>query len=167
MSVEPTTAPTTAGATTAETHDDFELEELSEHECRTLLSLTALGRIGFVVDDMPTVLPVNYRLVSDDAGLWVVLRTRPGNTIDRAPRDVAFEIDGVDYDNHKGWSVLVRGTMHHLDHNEIELLVKRFDPEPWAREGRSSWIVIKPTAISGRRLVGAELEWAYPHDAQP
>jgi hypothetical protein len=49
-----------------------------------------------VVDDFPVVLPVNYQLVETQGLTWVALRTRPGNTIDRAPTNAAFEIDSVD-----------------------------------------------------------------------
>ncbi|MHB8464051.1 MAG: pyridoxamine 5'-phosphate oxidase family protein [Acidimicrobiales bacterium] len=151
-------SPTAAGP-----REDPQLEVLADDECRTLLSLAAFGRIAFVSDGLPIVLPVNYRLLSDEAGLWVVLRTKPGNAIDLAPQDVAFEVDGVDHDHRKGWSVLIQGTLHHLDHNEVELLVKRFDPKPWPVEARTSWIAIKPRAVSGRRLHAAE--WPYLPEA--
>jgi nitroimidazol reductase NimA-like FMN-containing flavoprotein (pyridoxamine 5'-phosphate oxidase superfamily) len=143
-----------------------QLEELSEAECRFLLGLGAVGRIGFVAPDgLPTVLPVNYRLLNDDTGLWIVVRTRPGRVIDRAPRHVAFEIDGIDHDHQQGWSVLVRGLLRQLDNNEIELLSTRFDPHPWPHEGRTSWVAIKPQTISGRRLQTAEHEWPFSSQA--
>ena len=144
---------------------DTQLDELSDEECRLLLSLSAVGRIAFVVDRLPTVLPVNYRSFSDESGLWILLRTRPGHTIDRAPEQVAFEIDGIDHDHKKGWSVLVRGELHHLDHNEVELFNKRFDPKPWVQEERTSWLAIKPRIVTGRRLRTPDREWALPPDA--
>jgi nitroimidazol reductase NimA-like FMN-containing flavoprotein (pyridoxamine 5'-phosphate oxidase superfamily) len=137
------------------------VEELSSDECRLMLSLSAIGRIAFVVDGLPIVLPVNYRLLNDETGMWILLRTRPGNTIDDAPDRVAFEIDGVDYDHQLGWSVLVRGIMHHLDHNEIELFTRRFDPRPWPGQDRSAWLAIKPQIVTGRRLTGSEPDWAF------
>ena len=137
------------------------LEELSEPDCRLLLSLSAIGRIAFVVDGLPLVLPVNYRMLSDDSGLWIVLRTRAGHTIDGAPEQVAFEIDGVDYEHKEGWSVLVRGVLHRLDHNEIELLRTRFDPKPWPQDERTSWLSIKPRSVTGRRLRAPASEWEF------
>src|SRR5688572_11547674 len=110
--------------TTEAASPDTQLEELDQDECRLLLSLAAVGRVAFVVDGLPIVLPVNYRLMSDESGLWILLRTRPGGTIDRCPEDVAFEIDGIDHDHQKGWSVVVRGVLHRLDNNEIELFRK-------------------------------------------
>jgi nitroimidazol reductase NimA-like FMN-containing flavoprotein (pyridoxamine 5'-phosphate oxidase superfamily) len=120
-----------------------------------------VGRIAFVVDSLPIILPVNYRLLDGDTGLWILLRTRRGSGIDGAPEQVAFEIDGVDLDHHQGWSVLVRGVLHHLDHNDIELMRTRFDPKPWPEGERSSWLAVKPQAVTGRRLRGDEREWAF------
>jgi hypothetical protein len=141
------------------------LETLSQEECRLLLGLAAVGRIAFVVDGLPMVLPVNYRLLNNESGLWIVLLTRPGNVIDEAPEQVAFEIDGIDHDRQQGWSVLVRGVLHHLDHNEIELFSGRFDPKPWVRDERTAWLAIKARAVSGRRLVATEHGWAFPSEA--
>jgi nitroimidazol reductase NimA-like FMN-containing flavoprotein (pyridoxamine 5'-phosphate oxidase superfamily) len=144
---------------------DGHLEELTDDECRLLLSLAEVGRIGFVADGLPVVLPVNYRLLSDDLGLWIVLRTRTGNSIDGAPERVAFEIDGIDHNREQGWSVLVRGALHHFDHNEVELFSKRFDPKPWPHEDRTSWLAIKPQSVTGRRLVAPRSEWELSSDA--
>ena len=141
-----------------------ELEELSYDECRFQLGLGCVGRIGFVVDGLPIVLPVNYRLLIDESGLWLLLRTRPGNVIDRAPEQVAFEIDGIDEDHQKGWSVLVRGLLHHLDDHEIETFIRR-DPKPWAKQDRTAWLAIKPHAVTGRRLQASEGGWAFPSEA--
>jgi nitroimidazol reductase NimA-like FMN-containing flavoprotein (pyridoxamine 5'-phosphate oxidase superfamily) len=120
-----------------------------------------MGRIAFVVDSLPLVLPVNYRSLNGDTGRWILLRTRPGNAIDSAPREVAFEIDGTDDVRHQGWSVLVSGVLHHLDHNEIELMKRRFDPKPWPQDDRSSWLAIKPRTITGRRLRAPASEWHF------
>jgi nitroimidazol reductase NimA-like FMN-containing flavoprotein (pyridoxamine 5'-phosphate oxidase superfamily) len=152
-------------ATTSAQSLDPELLELSSDECRLLLAQATVGRIAFVVDGLPIILPVNYRLVSSETGLWILLRTRRGSGIDSAPEQVAFEIDGVDLDHHQGWSVLARGVLHHLDHNEIEMMRKRFDPKPWPVGERSSWLAVKPATITGRRLTSAEREWAFPPDA--
>jgi len=151
--------------TTALSQPQVQLAELSEDECRHLLSLATVGRIAFVVGDSPVVLPVNYRFLNDESGLWILLRTRPGHAVDRAPENVAFEIDGIDHDQQKGWSVLVRGVLRHLDHNEIELLSRRFDPKPWPQQERTSWLAIKPQTVTGRRIKAAEPEWPFPSEA--
>jgi uncharacterized protein len=144
-------------------HDSF--ETLTGQECRLLLSLTTVGRIGFMADDYPVVLPVTYRLFDDDAGIMVVLRTRPGHSIDRAPLRVALEIDGLDHQHHEGWSVLVRGRLHHIDEDAAVRLADVFEPDPWPHELRTSWLVISAEVISGRRLYNAEAEWPFSASA--
>lgn len=141
---------------------DTDVEELSDDECRRLLVESVVGRIAFVVDGRAVVFPVNYRMLTGESGLWILLRTRPGHAIDRAPEHVAFEIDGIDHSRHQGWSVLVSGLLHRLDHNEIELFRYRFDPKPWPTEQRTSWLAVKPETVTGRRLRAAQNDWALP-----
>lgn len=142
---------------------DSTLEELTLETCLRCLRAGTVGRIGFTVDDLPIVLPVNYRLVETSAPPWIALRTRPGSVIDRAPLMTAFEIDGVDEGEHRGWSVLVRGTLEPIDPDAAGFR-ERFDPEPWVVDERDSWLAIAPFAISGRRLVAADQAWEFPGD---
>lgn len=127
------------------------LEELPLAECLQLLRDGSVGRIAFTVNDFPVTFPVNYRLVEAGAPPWIALRTRRGNIIDRAPLASAFEIDGIDELRHEGWSVLVRGTLEHVDADAARFR-ERFDPEPWLVAERESWLAISPFAITGRRL---------------
>jgi len=152
---------TAGGGSTAGTH----VEELKDDECRRLLGRSTVGRIALVVDGRPVVLPVNYRFLTGEFGLWILLRTRPGRAIDHAPEQVAFEVDGIDVGRQEAWSVLVRGVLQHLDHNEIELFSHPLDLKPWPEEGRSSWLAIKSRTVTGRRLHAAEPEWALPSEA--
>ena len=93
------------------------LETLLNEECLRLLRDNKIGRIAFLVDALPVVLPVNYRLVESHGitpGTWIALRTRPGNVIDRASVIVAFEIDGIDTSHRQGWSCWY-GELRHVD----------------------------------------------------
>ena len=139
--------------------DDTLLEELSPTECLELLAACPVGRIGAVVDGAPLVLPVNYRLIPDAHTPYLAIRTRPDNVIDRAGPVVAFEIDGVDAYHRVGWSVLVRGTLHHLGAPTLAREV--LDPHPWLHSDRDSWLVLEPTSITGRRLRTIDIEWAF------
>jgi len=141
------------------------LDDISLEECLSLLRDGQVGRIAVVLDEFPVVLPVNYRLVETtgretSARTWIALRTRPGNVIDRAPTNVAFEIDAIDAGTRQGWSVLVRGTLHHVDPDAADFR-ERFDPQSWLTTEREAWLVIEPFAISGRRLRAEEPEWAF------
>jgi nitroimidazol reductase NimA-like FMN-containing flavoprotein (pyridoxamine 5'-phosphate oxidase superfamily) len=135
-------------------------EELDLDTCLERLRAHVVGRVAVIVDDFPLVLPVNYRLMETAGRTWVVLRTRSGNVIDTAPERVAFEIDGVDVVRERGWSVVVRGTLGHIDPRAAAFR-ERFDPEPWLDDARDSWLMIEPFSITGRELRAAEQLWAY------
>src|SRR4051794_28365267 len=83
------------------------LEVLTTSQCISLLQLTSIGRIGFVRDGWPRILPINYAAADDGA---IVFRTSAESSIagiDSQP--VTFEVDGFDLDRHLGWSVCVAG----------------------------------------------------------
>ena len=135
------------------------LEELALDECLGLLRSQAVGRVAVAQEGAPIVLPVNYRLV-EAVDTWVAVRTRPGSILDGAPLGAALEVDQIDPVHREGWSVLVRGTLLHVDPDAVEFR-ERFDPEPWLSDERDSWLVLEPFAITGRRLHAAENDWAF------
>ncbi len=143
-----------------------EVVELSYPECVERLQSESVGRIAVLGDPFPLIFPVNYRLVkiADEVApghLWIAVRTRVGNRIDRASTYVSFEIDGVDPARRSGWSVLTTGTLHAADRSAAEFEA-RFDSHPWLATDRDRWLVIQPVEITGRRIVGGATEWAYP-----
>jgi len=142
---------------------DAWLEDLPIDACLERLRAGAVGRIAVVVNGFPLVFPVNYTLVETSGPRWVAIRTRPGGVIEQAPVPVAFEIDGVDPVQQRGWSVLVRGTLHHVDPDAADFR-DRFDPQPWLVAERDAWLVIDPFAISGRRLNAEQVAWLYETD---
>jgi len=154
------------GRTIGDVDEYPEVDELTYEECLELLRADSVGRIAVVVEPYPLVFPVNFRVVGfDDAPaapgrLWIAIRTRPGNTIDRAPMFVSFEVDGIDRHHHAGWSVLVTGTMHRVDTAAADF-DERFDPEPWITEGRDRWLVIHASTVTGRRVRDRDTGWAF------
>jgi nitroimidazol reductase NimA-like FMN-containing flavoprotein (pyridoxamine 5'-phosphate oxidase superfamily) len=138
---------------------DAWLEPLSQEQCLDLLRQGTIGRIALGTEDGPIVLPVNYRLVELDSGPLLAVRTRPGNVIEQAPTDVAFEIDSIDPVHHQGWSVLVRGELLHATPTSAEFR-ERYDPESWLSD-RDAWLLIDPWTISGRELHGRGPLWTF------
>ena len=130
---------------------DTVLESLEPAECRRLLTVSSVGRVGLVIDGLAYVLPVNYVVVGD----LIVFRTAAGSTFDRLSRDraVTFEIDHVDPGFHAGWSVMVIGWGMGLeglvDADTLDSLPLR----PWGIRSRPGWIGIRVNDISGRRIV--------------
>ena len=89
-----------------------------------------------------------------------MIRTRPGNVIDHQGMKFAFEADGADEQHRQGWSVLVRGTLQHVD-PDVAGMRERFDSDPWLSTERDAWLLVEPYAITGRRLHPRTCEWAF------
>ena len=139
---------------------EAQLENLSLEDCVALLRGDSIGRVAVVDNGFPVVLPVNYRLVETSGRVWVALRTRPGNVLDQASMPTAFEIDRIDITEQEGWSVLVRGTLHHVN-RDAGGFADRFDPQPWLDNERDAWLIIEPFSITGRRLRSPQPSWAF------
>ena len=137
---------------------DAQLEILRLDTCLELLRAHTVGRVAVIVSESPLVFPVNYTVVETERPLWIALRTRPGNIIDRASKQAAFEIDHIDNSEHEGWSVLVRGTFHRVDPDSAEFR-ERFDPQPWLENQRDAWLILEPFSITGRILRSPQPHW--------
>ena len=66
---------------------------------------------------------------------------------------MAFEVDQFDYANHRGWSVLARGTSKLIKHEaEIEEIRRVWEPQPWAGGSRTLWVRLRWEELTGRRI---------------
>ncbi len=129
------------------------VQELTRAEAVELLQLHAfVGRIGFVVDGRPLIIPVNY-LANDDS---VVFCTAPGTKLSAigggAP--IVFEVDDSRALYHAGWSVLVKGTAHEItDAGRLDEL-RRGPLRSWATRSNEHWVQVTIEEITGRRIHG-------------
>ena len=123
---------------------------LDREECLALLAQATLGRVGVTIGALPSVVPVNYRLVGDE----VVIRTGAGTKLDAATRNavVAFEVDDMDPVEHTGWSVMVTGVAREVvgETEAAELL--RHQVPHWAPNGADRIIAISTEMATGRRI---------------
>ena len=125
-------------------------QELSKSECFGLLAQEHLGRVAFVDDLGPIVVPVNFILDRH----MVVFRTDEGTKLDAACRGsrVAFEIDGADEAAQTGWSVVVRGeTVEVTDPAELARL-RKLPLDPWAPGPKTHYVRVLPAVLTGRRI---------------
>jgi uncharacterized protein len=134
------------------TTDRNGLTVLSVDECMRLLSshVPRVGRIGFVSDGKPVILPVNYVFHEGT----VVFRTDAGAKLGAAAggQQVAFEVDAIDVDWREGWSVLVQGRAEEVvDSEELERL-QGLPLRPWGPGAKASYVRVMTTEISGRRI---------------
>ena len=128
------------------------LRVLDMAECLARLRSTPVGRVAFVSDGDPVVLPVNHGVYEST----IVFRTRDGSKLAAAERaaSVAFEADGYDAASRYGWSVLVKGVAEAVYDDELIARFETLGIEPWAdaRE-RTLWVQIRVDEVSGREIV--------------
>jgi nitroimidazol reductase NimA-like FMN-containing flavoprotein (pyridoxamine 5'-phosphate oxidase superfamily) len=130
---------------------------LSVKECWSLVRGASVGRLAFVVDGWPLVLPVNYLTDGDN----VVLRSDPGTKLAAARRGVqaTLQVDSLEPLYRSGWSVLVFGVARSLEDAADVARLDALDLRSWAASDRATWVRIRPVQITGRRLARA---WRYP-----
>ncbi len=131
--------------------DRLGLIVLSDEECWSLIDGTPIGRVAFVHDGEPHVLPVNFVVV----GHQIAFRSTSGSKFSTAAmrRPVAFEVDGWEAHGRSGWSVLVSGTADLVLDAEEEARLDAMGLEPWAiHDQPMEWVKILPNDISGRRV---------------
>jgi nitroimidazol reductase NimA-like FMN-containing flavoprotein (pyridoxamine 5'-phosphate oxidase superfamily) len=125
-------------------------QELSKSECFGLLARERVGRVAFVDDLGPIVLPVNFVLDRH----MVVFRTDGGSKLDTAVRGgrVAFEVDGTDETARTGWSVLVRGEAVEVTDPAELVRLRQLRLHPWAPGVKTHYVRILPAVLTGRRI---------------
>ncbi len=132
--------------------DHSGLEILPMDDCLYHLRTSRVGRLAFLSDGYPTILPVNHGMDGDS----VVFRTNVGSKLAAAENvlPVAFEVDGFDADRRAGWSVVVRGMAEIIDDaDEVERL-NALGVWPWADAvRREHWVRISGPDITGRKII--------------
>jgi nitroimidazol reductase NimA-like FMN-containing flavoprotein (pyridoxamine 5'-phosphate oxidase superfamily) len=125
------------------------MDVLDTEVCWRLISRTRFGRVGFVVDGEPGVLPVNCGVLDRQ----LVFRTGRDMTLGQLAggTTVAFEFDHLDPVAESGWSVLVRGSIWVVDDpDELARLTALDNLHPWAPGVKDRYMKIVPAKITGR-----------------
>jgi nitroimidazol reductase NimA-like FMN-containing flavoprotein (pyridoxamine 5'-phosphate oxidase superfamily) len=125
------------------------LETLSGDDCRRLLMPGGIGRVVFVSERGPTALPVNFATTAGD----ILFRTAAGSVLEHADgQRVGFEVDHIDDAMKEGWSVLVTGGLHQVTDEDELTEARGLQVEPWAGEGRDTYLRVQIEEVSGRRI---------------
>jgi uncharacterized protein len=132
--------------------DHAGLAVLPRDECLDRLRHTRVGRVAFVENGEPVILPVNHEI----DGETIVFRTASGSKLAAAASEspVAFEVDGFDADRRAGWSVVVRGTAALITDDAEVRRLRTLGVWPWADAAeRPHWVRVRPYEITGRQIV--------------
>lgn len=122
--------------------------DLDREESLQLLAVKSVGRLAFMHDGTPHVLPMNFVVVNDQ----VVVRTLAHGVVAQAvDSTVSFEVDDIDDFLEAGWSVVVTGTARLLTEAEYADVHDQA-PDPWAGGPRTLFVKIPIEQITGRQV---------------
>ncbi len=125
---------------------------LPRKDCLERLAKARLGRLAFISQGDPIILPVNHGMDGED----VIFRTATGTKLLAADIEqvVAFEVDGYDADRRTGWSVMVRGVASTVEDQEEVKRLNLLGVWPWADlVERTNWVRINTLSMTGRQVV--------------
>jgi nitroimidazol reductase NimA-like FMN-containing flavoprotein (pyridoxamine 5'-phosphate oxidase superfamily) len=126
--------------------------DLTQAECADLVASAGIGRVAICTADGPQVFPVNFLVASG----MILFRTSAYGELGRAlvkrPR-IAFQVDHIEHERKRGWSVVARGTAEPMDDADAMLdLQPKSNLIPWAEGTRNLVISVQGYELSGRRV---------------
>lgn len=125
--------------------------ELDRNECLERLQRGAfLGRLAYVADGRPQIVPINYVADSESVTFCTAEGTKLNALAQGAP--VAFEIDDSRPLYHAGWSVVVTGTAQEVTDPDHLARLRSGPLKSWAVSPMAHWIRITIEGISGRAI---------------
>jgi uncharacterized protein len=129
------------------------VDELPEEECRRLLGMHTIGRVGITSGGLPLILPVHYAY---DDGV-VVFRTGTGTKLRAAASGdvLAFEVDTYDAASGVGWSVMVLGRAEVVTTQHEQIGLPTFDEESSDGE-RNHYVRLYCELVTGRLIRSSE-----------
>lgn len=136
--------------------------ELSAEQAAALIRPDGVGRLAICNDTGADIFPLSY--VVDGESL--VFRISPHGSLGTHHWGgiVAFEVDYLDFEARRGWSVVVKGRAERIvDDDEASRLAETRDPTPWAEGMRRLYVRLTWTEITGR-VIGDEL---VPSSSEP
>ncbi|MBI2708098.1 MAG: pyridoxamine 5'-phosphate oxidase family protein [Actinobacteria bacterium] len=124
------------------------LERLSRERCLVLLRTARIGRLGYGMDGVPAVVPVN--IATDAAAVVFRLSTGRALAAIEARQLVVVEVDEVNLDACCGWSINVIGVAAEVPAALVDGLSDV--PTTWARGDHGRVFRLPLTVVEGRRL---------------
>jgi uncharacterized protein len=127
-----------------------QMDALDPDVCWRLIARTRFGRVAFVIDGQPGVLPVNCGVLNRQIVFRTGSETTLGAMEDRSA--VVFETDHTDAVAEAGWSVVVKGHLSRVTDADELAMVAEFELHPWAPGVKDRWMKIVSTEVTGRSV---------------
>lgn len=124
---------------------------LSPEDCCILLGSVPVGRVAFVVDGLPEVLPVNFSLLGRDIVIRTASRSRLAE-LATAGQPLTFEVDDIDESSRLGWSIVLHCRSRLGQELERDAALVDELHRPWIGGDRHTVVVMSPTRVTGRRI---------------
>jgi nitroimidazol reductase NimA-like FMN-containing flavoprotein (pyridoxamine 5'-phosphate oxidase superfamily) len=133
--------------------DDLAVQELDVPTCLAYLRSATIGRVAFLVDGQPIIIPVNYAI---DRGT-VLFHSAEGSKLRAglASAPMAFEADGRDADTGAYWSVLLQGRAEVVRRPDDLEDVEGVDTHTIAPGDKRYTMRIDWSSMTGRLISGA------------
>jgi nitroimidazol reductase NimA-like FMN-containing flavoprotein (pyridoxamine 5'-phosphate oxidase superfamily) len=134
-----------------EENDMNESFDLSTAECLELLSAGLVGRVAMCTPLGPHIVPVNYTVVDES----VLIRTSPYSVLGSHARGTTLvvEVDQIDYERQRGWSVIARGRAETVTGAEdLNQIRRAWEPHTWVSGQRNLYLRVRWSELTGRRL---------------
>jgi len=128
------------------------LTVLRVEECVDKLRAAPVARLGFVDAGEPVILPVN--IAWHDGS--IIFRTAHGSKLGAAMMGypVCVQVDAWDAMEHRGFSVLAKGTAEEVVDDESIAEFERLPVRPWSRPDlRTHWVRVRVNDLTGRAIV--------------
>ena len=136
--------------------DRQRLQIIDTDECLRLVRGTQVGRLGYLADGVPQIVPVNH--VID--GWTLLFRSVVGGKLVAAAAEqpLTFQVDDWDSDSGTGWSVMVKGvaeTVHDAQLDDRIAEEAREQLRSWAVDDDENvtWVRLHINDATGRRIV--------------
>ena len=126
--------------------------ELDHVECAERIADGGIGRIAFDTPEGPEIYPVNFTVDNHAVYFRTTPYSRLGRLVDG--KNVAFEVDQLNWSTRRGWSVVVKGRAEVLDdpYEVDRLRMLGHEPRPWAQGVRLLYVQLTWKEISGREV---------------
>lgn len=127
--------------------------EMTRQECWERLVSGIVGRVAMATPVGPRIVPVAY-VVHEDA---IVFRTAPYSELSTYGwnTELAFQVDWLDYESRRGWSVVATGRAMVVDDpGEVQRIRRSWEPQPWVAGSRNLFVKLPWRQLTGLRLGG-------------